>query len=280
MGILNVTPDSFADGGRFFAVDDALRRVDEMVMEGVDIIDVGGESTRPKGRTYGAGASPVDTAEEIRRVVPVVRAAADRHPELVVSVDTYKPEVAEAALEAGAHMINDVTGLRFDDRMAPLAAAAEAPIVVMHSLGRPGEMPHGFDYIDVVASVFESLHTSIDAAERAGVRQIIVDPGFGFGKQVTDNLALIARLRELAPLERPILVGISRKSSIGAILSEDGVTPVPVDDRLYGSLAAAAIAIMNGASIVRCHDVAATKDAARTVDALLASAERSEEVVS
>lgn len=279
MGILNVTPDSFADGGRYLAVDDALRRVDEMVTEGADIIDVGGESTRPRGRTYGAGATPVEIDEEIRRVIPVIRGAAARHPGVAISIDTYKSEVAEAAVEAGASMINDVTGFRYDGRMAATAAAADVPVVVMHSVGRPGEMPHGFDYDDIVAAVSDSLRHSIGTAEREGVRDVIIDPGFGFGKRVTDNLALIARLSEFASLERPILIGISRKSSIGVVLSDEPADPVPVSDRLFGSLAATSVAIMNGASIVRCHDVAATRDAARTVNALMAASRHAEEAL-
>ena len=270
MGILNVTPDSFADGGRYLAVDDALRRVDEMVTEGVDILDVGGESTRPRGRTYGRGADPVDVREEISRVVPVIRQAAASYPDLVISIDTYKSEVAEKALDAGAHIINDVTGLRHDPRVAAVAAENSAPLVVMHSVGEPGTMPHDFAYDDVVATVTGALRQSIAVAEEHGVRDVVIDPGFGFGKRVADNLALIASLEALRILGRPILVGISRKSSIGAVLSSTE-NPVPVEERLYGSLAAAAVAIMNGASIVRSHDVAATRDVARMVDALRAA---------
>jgi dihydropteroate synthase len=248
------------------------------VAEGANIIDVGGESTRPRGRTYGSGATPVDVSEEIGRVVPVIRSVAAAYPGIVISIDTYKSAVAREAIEAGAHIINDVTGLRFDDHMASVAAEAGAPLIVMHSVGVPGQMPHASDYGDVVADVFDTLRQAVAFAENEGVEDVIVDPGFGFGKRVADNLRLIARLRELAPLDRPILVGMSRKSSIGAALSEDE-NPVPVADRLYGSLAAAAVSIMNGAAIIRCHDVAATRDVARTVDALMAVSGRSEEVV-
>jgi dihydropteroate synthase len=279
MGILNVTPDSFADGGRYLGIDKALQRVDQMVSEGVDILDVGGESTRPRGKTYGSGATPVEASTEIERVVPVIKAAAAAHPNLVISVDTYKSEVAAAAVDAGAHLINDVTDLRFDSRMAAVAASADVPIVLMHSVGNPGEMPHDRGYEDVVGTVVDALRSSIESAEIEGVRDIIVDPGFGFGKRVTENLLLISRLRELSQLKRPILIGISRKSSIGTVLSDDD-RPVPVSDRLYGSLAATSVAVMNGASIVRCHDVAATRDTVRVVDALMEVSAPHEEVLS
>jgi dihydropteroate synthase len=273
MGILNVTPDSFADGGRYLRAEDALQRVDEMVGEGVDILDVGGESTRPRGKTYGRGATPVSLEEEKARVIPVIEAVTSTYPDLVISIDTYKAEVARAALAAGAHIVNDVTGLRFDPQMGRIAAEATAPIVLMHSVGDPGTMPHDTAYEDVVESVIQSLRDAVAKAEADGVAQIIVDPGFGFGKRVADNLRLIARLDELATLGRPVLVGVSRKSSIGSVLSDDH-EPVPVDARLFGSLGATAVAIMKGASIIRCHDVSATKDVGRMVDALAAHADR------
>jgi len=275
MGILNVTPDSFADGGRYVARDAAIRRVDDMVAEGVDIVDVGGESTRPRGKTYGSGATPVSAKDEIERVVPVIREATRRHPRLTVSIDTYKSDVARAALDAGACMINDVTGARFDPDIASAAAEGEIPLVLMHSVGNPGSMPHATAYEDVVADVRRSLEESISVALQRGVRSIIVDPGFGFGKRVTENLELIGRLGEFSDLGRPILIGISRKSSIGSVLS-DTDDPVPVQDRLFGSLGAAAAAIMQGAAILRVHDVGATRDVARVVDAILATRRREE----
>lgn len=275
MGILNVTPDSFADGGRYIARDAALRRVEEMVAEGVDIVDVGGESTRPRGKTYGRGATPVAAREEIERVVPVIREAVRLHPNLIVSIDTYKSEVARAALDAGACMINDVTGARFDPDIASVAAEADIPMALMHSVGNPGSMPHTMTYDDVVADVCRALEESVALVSERGVRGIIVDPGFGFGKRVAENLELIERLDELAALERPILVGISRKSSIGSVLSETD-DPVPVQDRLYGSLGAAAVAVMRGAAILRVHDVRATRDVARVVDAMGAVRRREE----
>ena len=267
MGILNATPDSFADGGKYVTLDKAVRRIDEMVGEGVDILDIGGESTRPRGQIYGSGATPVDIENEIIRVIPIIKETRKRHPDLIISVDTYKADVAKASLDAGADMINDVTGLRLDRSMAQIVARARVPLIVMHSVGTPGSMPQKAEYDDVVTHVSASLKVSLDIALEAGVTQLIVDPGFGFGKSVSDNLSLIANLNELSTLGRPILVGISRKSTIGTILSYND-QPVAVADRLYGSLGASAVAIMNGAAIVRCHDVAATRDLARTVDAL------------
>ncbi len=259
MGILNITPDSFSDGGEFLDPDEALRRAEEMIAEGAAILDVGGESTRPKGKAYGGGADVVSEEDEIRRVVPVVAAVAKQFPDTIISVDTYKPGVARRALEAGAHMINDVTGLRMTDETARVAAEAGAPIVVMHSLGRPGEMPHDHQYEDVVAEVRRSLEVSIRRATDAGVEQVVIDPGFGFGKTAEENLRLIRNLRSLAELGRPILVGLSRKSTIGTVLGSRE-TPRPVSDRLFGTLGATAVAALAGASIVRTHDVAATAD--------------------
>lgn len=279
MGILNVTPDSFVDGGMYLAIDDALRRVDQMVGEGVDVLDVGGESTRPRGATYGAGSTPVDVQTELRRVIPVIRAVASRHPDLPISIDTYKSEVAESAVEAGATIINDVTGLRFDPRIGEVAHDGSAALILMHSVGLPGEMPHQHAYGDLMTTVVDSLSEAVSVAKQAGVEDIVLDPGFGFGKSAHDNLALISRLRELGALLRPVLVGISRKSTIGRVLSDSEQT-VPVEGRLFGSLAAAAVAIANGASIVRCHDVGATRDVARTVDAIMSAGVHHEEVTS
>ncbi len=259
MGILNVTPDSFSDGGRFFSLDDALRRADELIQEGAALIDVGGESTRPKGAAYGRGADVVLEEEEIRRVVPVTEAIARRFPTTIISVDTYKPEVARRALDAGAHMVNDVTGLRLNDQIARLAADAGAPLILMHSLGKPGAMPHDHAYEDVVSDVKASLSDSIRTAERAGVKHVVVDPGFGFGKTPEENLRLIRNLRSFHELGRPVLVGLSRKSTIGAFLGSPH-EPRPVEGRLFGTLGATAVAALNGASIIRSHDVAATVD--------------------
>ncbi|MEP0548573.1 MAG: dihydropteroate synthase [Rhodothermales bacterium] len=273
MGILNVTPDSFSDGGQFFGhgLDVALRRAETMLGEGAVLIDVGGESTRPRGTVYGEGAAPVGEDEEKRRVLPVIEAVAARFPEALISVDTYKPGVAAAALEAGAHLVNDVTGLRGGDGTARAAARFGAPLVVMHALGEPGAMPHAHAYGDVVEEVKASLAASVRAAEAAGVHDVIVDPGFGFGKSAEENLRLVGRADAFLALGRPVLVGISRKSTIGAVLGQPG-TPVPVEDRLFGTLGATAVAVLRGASIVRTHDVRATAEMLRVLMATVTAA--------
>lgn len=267
MGVLNVTPDSFSDGGRFLGLDAALRRAAQMIEEGTRLIDIGGESSRPKGKTYGAGATPVDADEERRRVLPVVEALAARFPETLLSIDTYKPEVAAAALDAGAHVVNDITGGRFSAEMPQVAARFGAPYIVMHSLGTPGAMPHAYDLADPVASVKASLQQSVAQAEAAGVRDIMVDPGFGFGKTTAANLALVGHTAAFAALGRPVVIGVSRKSSIGAALGT-AVAPAPVEARLFGSLGATAVAVLRGASIVRTHDVRATAELLRVIAAV------------
>jgi dihydropteroate synthase len=259
MGILNATPDSFSDGGRHLDRDDALRRTEAMLDEGAALIDVGGESTRPRGSVYGEGAAVVDADEEKRRVLPIIAAIAERFPEAIVSVDTYKGEVAEAALEAGAHVVNDISGARDGDGTARAAARFGAPLVVMHALGRPGALPHHHTYGDVVEDVKASLAASTQTAEAAGVRHVIVDPGFGFGKSATENLRLMGRVDAFLTLGRPVLVGISRKSTIGAVLGS-AEAPTVVGDRLFGTLGATAVAVLRGASIVRTHDVRATAE--------------------
>ena len=266
MGILNVTPDSFSDGGRYMNVDDALRRAEAMLDEGAVLIDVGGESSRPRGTAYGAGAEAVAAQEELRRLLPVVEAIAGRFPEALISVDTYKPEVARVALEAGAHLVNDITGLRYYPEMARVVADAGAPLVVMHALGRPGQMPHEHHYTDVVGEVRASLQQSVRVAEEAGVRHLITDPGFGFGKTPAENLRLIDGVDTLVALGRPVLVGISRKSTIGVVLGRPDA-PAPVDERLFGTLGATAVAVLRGATLVRTHDVRPTVDMLRVLAA-------------
>jgi dihydropteroate synthase len=271
MGVLNVTPDSFSDGGRYVGVQAALDRAAEMAAEGAAIIDVGGESTRPRGTTYGDGAAPVDADEELERVVPVVEAIARALPDVVLSVDTYKGAVAREALRAGAHVVNDVTGLRDGVGTAEAAAEVGAALVVMHAAGRPGALPHETgplaDDEDVVGAVARSLRQSVRRAEAAGVRDVVVDPGFGFGKTPAQNLRLVAETGRLAEATgRPVLVGVSRKSTVGVALGS-AERPAPVGERLYGSLGLAALAVARGASIVRAHDVRATVEALRVVAA-------------
>ena len=264
MGILNVTPDSFSDGGRFMTVDGALRRAEEMVREGARIVDIGGESSRPRGSAYGTGAISVAVDEEISRVVPVVRAIERELPEVIVSVDTYKPDVVHAALDAGAHMINDVTALRYHPETASLVAEAQAALVLMHSIGRPGEMPQVHRYRNVVGEVLASLQQSEKIAVEAGVESIALDPGFGFGKSVDENYALLNRVDRLLAQGRPVLIGVSRKNSIGVALSA-GEEPPPVDERLFGSLGATAVGVMRGATLVRTHDVRASVEMLRVL---------------
>jgi len=243
------------------AVEDAVSRAAKMLSEGASIIDVGGESTRP-------GADPVSLAEEKDRVLPVIDAIVDRFPEALLSIDTYKPDVAQAALDAGAHIVNDVTGLRHHPEMAEVAAAADAPLVIMHSRGEPGDLTSPHEYADVTAEVRDALAQAAETAAEAGVSSILLDPGFGFGKSHADNLRLLNEVDELLTLERPILIGVSRKSTIGATLGTPS-QPVPTDERLYGSLGATAVAVMRGATLVRAHDVAATVDMLTGLDATL-----------
>lgn len=250
MGILNVTPDSFSDGGRFVDLDDALRQAEQMAEQGADIIDVGGESTRP-------GAAAVGLDEEMARVLPVIerlRAALD----LPLSIDTSKPEVMRAAVAAGAAMINDVSALH-----APgaIEAAAEtgAAVCLMHMQGEPRTMQSSPQYDDVVADILKYLDGRIAACVAGGVARgrLLVDPGFGFGKTLAHNLALLGGLERFRELGLPVLVGISRKSMLGAVTGRD------VDERLAASIAAAVMAVERGASVIRVHDVAATVDALR-----------------
>lgn len=264
MGILNVTPDSFSDGGRFMDLDAALRRAEQMLEEGAVLIDVGGESSRPRGRAYGAGAEAVGVDAERARVVPVVEAIAARFPEALISVDTYKPEVAQSVLEAGAHLINDITGLRYYPEMAAVCARFAAPLIVMHALGRPGAMLHEHAYVDVVDEVYASLEASVQAASEAGVQHLVTDPGFGFGKTPKENLRLIGAIDTFLTLGRPVLVGISRKSTIGTILGSPDA-PLPAEERLYGTLGATAVAVVRGATLVRTHDVRPTVELLRVV---------------
>lgn len=245
MGILNVTPDSFFDGGRYDRLDAALRRVEVMVREGVDIVDVGGESTRP-------GAEPVSLEEELERVIPVVEAIRTRF-DIPISVDTTKATVAEEALKRGANWINDVSALRFDPRMVEVARTYQAPVVLMHMKGTPRTMQQYPQYRNVVQEVHAFLSERVRFAREHGVDRVLVDPGIGFGKRLEHNLALlhhVDRFRELAP----VLIGVSRKSFIGMLGAGD--TP---DERLEGTLAAAAWCFLKGVRVFRVHDVGAHK---------------------
>ncbi|HEX8719728.1 MAG TPA: dihydropteroate synthase [Pyrinomonadaceae bacterium] len=261
MGVLNVTPDSFSDGGRFFDRAAALEHAGRMVAEGADILDVGGESTRP-------GSADVDAEEEARRVVPVVRALAGLVP-VPVSVDTTKARVARAALEAGAEIVNDISGLRFEPALADEAARAGAGLVLMHSLGTRSTLHTLPPPVDALPEVVESLRRGVAEAERRGVGRasIAVDPGLGFGKSHEQNVELLARLDELAASfpDLPVLVGTSRKRFVGALLGG-----AHVGERLHGTTATVAAAALRGASIVRVHDVRAAVETVRVVDAIRA----------
>jgi len=255
MGILNVTPDSFSDGGAWRETSAAVARGERLAAEGADIIDVGGESTRP-------GAAPVPVHLEIERVVPVIERLA-RLVDVPVSIDTSKPEVMQAAVAAGATLINDVQALRAPGAAA-LVAELAVPVCLMHMRGAPRTMQHNPVYTDVVGEVRAFLAERFEAAHAAGIprEQIVLDPGFGFGKTVAHNLALLRGLEDINALGCPVLVGLSRKSMIGALLD------LPVTDRLHASVALALIAARNGAAIVRVHDVRATREALRTWEAV------------
>ena len=256
MGILNVTPDSFSDGAALSA-DERIARGLAMVAEGADILDIGGESTRP-------GSDGVSVEEELARVLPVIYGIR-RRSAIPISVDTSKAEVARQALEVGGDMVNDVTALAGDPEMLAVVADAGCPVILMHMLGMPRTMQDDPQYEDVIGDISSFLRDRIRAALDAGIdeRDIIIDPGIGFGKTVDHNLEIIRRLREFEALGRPILIGTSRKTFIGKILD------LPVEDRLEGSLATVAASIMNGASIVRVHDVQPTVRVARMVDAVI-----------
>ena len=256
MGVLNVTPDSFSDGGRFASTDAALDAGMAHFEAGADVVDVGGESTRP-------GARPVDPEEELRRVAPVIEGLRRRGGG-PISIDTTKAAVARAALDAGADLVNDVSGFAFDAGMAPLVAARGVPAVVMHLRGDFASMHADPRYADVVGEVRAELSGAIARAQALGVarEQLIVDPGIGFSKGAAHSLALMQRLEELRSLDRPLLVGPSRKRFIGAVLGKPG------GERMFGTAAAVAAAVIKGAHVVRVHDVAQMKDVVRMADAI------------
>ena len=261
MGILNVTPDSFSDGGRFLARDAAVEHALRMVEDGADIIDVGGESTRPKGKTYGDGAEVVSIEEELERVIPVIEILVKRTG-LPISIDTYKSEVAREALKAGASIVNDISGFTFDKALPVVVAEAGASAVVMHIQGTPKTMQQNPSYQNLIGEICEFLEAAVERGRRAGITQMIIDPGIGFGKRLEHNLTLIGKLSAFEYLGCPILVGPSRKSFIGAVLD------LPVNDRLEGSLAAAVASVLNGAHLLRVHEVKETKRAVMIADAI------------
>jgi dihydropteroate synthase len=264
MGVVNVTPDSFSDGGLYIDAEKAVVRAEQLLDEGATIIDVGGESTRP-GTT-----EPVPEEEERRRVLPVIRDLKRRRPSAVVSVDTYKASVARAAVELGAEVVNDVSGFRWDPKMAKTLAELKVGAVLMHTRGRPEEWKALPPIGDPVLIVKRDLRQWAETATLAGIKRdrLVLDPGFGFGKRFEENYPLLAHFGELQQMGFPLLAGVSRKSFIGRTLGRDG-KDAEVDERLYGTLAAETTLIVKGAHIIRTHDVRAAVEAARVADAIV-----------
>lgn len=268
MGVVNVTPDSFSDGGLYLDAEKAVVHAEQLLNEGASIIDVGGESTRP------GTSEPISEEEERRRVLPVIRDLKRRRPDAVISVDTYKASVARAAVDVGAEVVNDVSGFRWDpdSKMAKTLAELKVGAVLMHTRGRPEEW-HSLPPIgDSVLMVKRELRQWAEAATLAGIKRdrLVLDPGFGFGKRFEENYPLLAHFAELQQMGFPLLAGVSRKSFIGRTLARDGVD-AGVTERLYGTLAAETGLILKGAHIIRTHDVRSAVDAARVADAMVAS---------
>jgi dihydropteroate synthase len=255
MGILNVTPDSFSDGGLYLDKPRALDRAYQMIEDGADIIDIGGLSTRP-------GSEPVPVEEEMRRTVPVIEALSGKI-KVPISIDTYRSVVASEALGAGASMVNDISGLRFDPEMPSVAAYAGVPVILMHIRGTPGDMQKNPVYEALIPEILDYLRESIKMAEDAGIRDIIVDPGIGFGKTFDHNLEILNNLEEFTMLGRPVLVGPSRKAFIGEIMG--GASPT---ERIEGTAAAVCASVLKGANIVRVHDIKEMTKVVRVVDAI------------
>jgi dihydropteroate synthase len=257
MGILNITTDSFYDGGKYISVDKAVKHALKMVDEGADIIDIGGESTRP-------GAEPISVDEELKRVIPVIEILSKKLS-IPISIDTYKAKVAEEAINAGATIINDISGLRFDPLMPEVASKYKVPVIIMHIKGTPKDMQKNPQYDALIPEITEYLRGSIVLAKQAGVEEnmIIIDPGIGFGKLLEHNLQIIKNLKEFTQLGKPILIGVSRKSFIGKILNDASPS-----ERLEGTASSVAISVINGANIVRVHDVGFMSKVVKVADAI------------
>jgi dihydropteroate synthase len=254
MGIVNVTPDSFSDGGRYLFLEAAVKHGQTLFEEGADFIDIGGESTRP-------GSEPISAKEEIRRIIPVIEKLVKNVP-IPISVDTYKSEVADAALQAGAVIVNDISALSFDEKMSSVVAKHRASIVLMHMKGDPKTMQENPSYENVTTEVKQFLASRISAAKEAGIEQILIDPGIGFGKLFEHNIQLIRELNSFASLGYPVLVGPSRKAFLGTILQ------LPPSERVEGTSAVVTASILHGANIIRVHDVKEMKRVAMVSDAL------------
>jgi len=277
MGIVNVTPDSFSDGGHYIDASKAVAHAENLVDQGAAIIDVGGESTRPGSKVIGEAklvsvpAHFVSEDEERRRVLPVIRDLKKRRPEIFISVDTYKASVARAALEEGAEIVNDISGFRWDSKMAKTIAELKAGAVLMHTRGRPEEWHRLPPIGDPVLLVKRELRQFAESATLAGIKRdrLVLDPGFGFGKNFEENYPLLAHFAELQQMGFPLLAGVSRKSFLGRALARNG-KDAPTDERLYGTLAAETILILKGVHIIRTHDVRLACEAARVADAIVA----------
>ena len=268
MGVVNVTPDSFSDGGINIDRDRAAEYAIKLMQDGADLIDVGGESTRPGAKVSGAGSgAAVSEKEELDRVIPVITAVKEKHPKAIISVDTYKAGVARRAVEAGAEIVNDVSGFQWDATMTKTLAELRCGAVLMHMRGRPHEWRTLPSVPDIVSLVKRELRDRTEAAVLAGMKRerIVIDPGFGFGKNHEENYPLLRRFEEFHQLRFPLLAGISRKSFIGRALARNG-KDAPVSDRQFGTLAAETVVILKGAQIIRTHDVRACVDAVRIAD--------------
>jgi dihydropteroate synthase len=277
MGVVNVTPDSFSDGGRFFEAEQAIAHAQELLIEGADILDIGGESTRPGTRVQPDGTSHksvVTEEEEWRRVMPVIEGVLRSRPDAILSVDTYKSGVARRAIELGAEIVNDVSAFQWDFAMAATCAELQCGVVMMHTRGRPREWRDLPSSADVTALVAQDLANRVQIALDRGVRRerIVLDPGFGFGKRYEENYPLLARFDSLQRLGFPLLAGTSRKSFVGRTVGKRrDIEDAPANERLYGSLAAMVASILSGAHIVRVHDVRPAVDAAAVADEVLAA---------
>ncbi len=265
MGVVNVTPDSFSDGGLYIDAAKAVTRAEQLLDEGAAMIDIGGESTRPT-------SEPVSEEEERRRVLPVIRDLKARRPDAIISVDTYKANVARAAVEVGAEVVNDVSGFRWDPKMAKTLAELKVGAVLMHTRGRPADWPSLPPIGDAVLIVKRDLRQWAEAAMLAGIKRdrLVLDPGFGFGKRFEENYPLLAHFAELQQMGFPLLAGVSRKSFIGRTLARDG-KDAQVTGRLHGTIAAESALILKGAHIIRTHDVKFAVEAARVTDAIVAN---------
>ena len=260
MGVLNATPDSFSDGGKFNRLDLAVKHIDNMLENGADIIDVGGESTKP-------GSDPISIDEELNRVIPIINEVKKTSNDILISVDTYKSVVAKEAIEAGADIINDISGLTYDKDMASLLAKNDIPIIIMHIQGKPKTMQQNISYNDLINDIKQYFERRCDYAIRSGIKKnnIILDPGIGFGKTFNHNFKLLKNLTTFKDMAYPILIGPSRKAFIGDALN------LPTDERVEGTIATVVVGILNGANIVRVHDVKENKRAVIITESILAA---------